>query len=488
MLLNHILKNPGGRKICVIENEVGAISIDHSLLLSSPSESSSTPTTTPNDNKNSTSTPVLVLKNGCMCCSATGSGDELSRTLERLLMLTETSSSSSSPPNSTSNTSPNTLPFDYVIIETSGMVDPAPLVQTFYEASLNDQASFTLDGIITMVDTKHITYHLSKESFFTNTKEAQQQIAYADLILLNKIDMVNNEEKYKAKELIQNINPYITIYECTYGNVDINLLLNRTMVDINTVAYNIYLQQIKEQQLDADNNRSLLIPNNKLLSRHTNNIETITLIPPTSSDSGSNVSIPVKVVLSWLQRIVQQNWKNLYRIKGILYVHDTNDDNPNTNSSSIPYLFVIHGIHAELQGTKLNLQQDSNGNTNSSNISSITMHQHHNHHDKDTECSTCSTSSLSSSNTPQSALIFIGKNLSSLSYTKEFHNLYTNNKNLLRYISNEDVHTDTEPKTSQASIRKTRSISRSRITNTTRSTSNTNSSPPKSNRNRKKKI
>lgn len=103
VLLNQLLKAPRGHRICVIENEAGAVSIDHALLDTSSSQAD-----------------VFVLKNGCMCCSASGPGDELERTLDRIIQIEGETGSTPA------------RPFDYLVIETSGMVDPAPILQCFF--------------------------------------------------------------------------------------------------------------------------------------------------------------------------------------------------------------------------------------------------------------------------------------------------------------------------------------------------------------------
>jgi G3E family GTPase len=118
VLLNQLLSDPGNRRICIIENEAGAVSIDHTLLEATAKQSDA---------------EILVLKNGCMCCSASGPGDELERTLDRVVQLIKSQREaleSSIPPSA--NVAVMKTPFDYLIIETSGLVDPTPIIQTFF--------------------------------------------------------------------------------------------------------------------------------------------------------------------------------------------------------------------------------------------------------------------------------------------------------------------------------------------------------------------
>lgn len=152
-LLNRILREPGGRRICVIENEAGAVSIDHALLQQPSAAGGARPD------------GVLVMKNGCMCCSASGEGDELERTLDRLLQLvapipavaatTTTEAAAAAAAAATGSTSASTStstaapppPFTHVVVETSGLADPAPIVQAFFRSDVAQR--FAIDAVIT---------------------------------------------------------------------------------------------------------------------------------------------------------------------------------------------------------------------------------------------------------------------------------------------------------------------------------------------------
>src|SRR5580700_5895359 len=143
-LLNHILTAQHGKRIAVIENEFGEIGIDHELVIGAEEE-------------------LFEMNNGCICCRVRG---DLIRILGNLMKRRHK--------------------FDYVLIETTGLADPGPVAQTFF---VDDelQRKLALDGIVTVIDAKHVAQHFDSD-------EVQKQIAFADVLLLNKIDLVGEEE------------------------------------------------------------------------------------------------------------------------------------------------------------------------------------------------------------------------------------------------------------------------------------------------------
>jgi G3E family GTPase len=144
-LLNRILTENHGKRIAVIENEFGEIGIDHQLVIQSDEE-------------------IFELNNGCICCRVRG---DLIRILAKLRQRKDK--------------------FDSVLIETTGMADPGPVAQTFFTDE-EVKESFALDGIVTVVDAKHVGLH------FDDMREVREQIGFADVILLNKTDLVPPDE------------------------------------------------------------------------------------------------------------------------------------------------------------------------------------------------------------------------------------------------------------------------------------------------------
>jgi G3E family GTPase len=171
-LLNRILTEQHGKRIAVIENEFGEVGVDNQLVIQSDEE-------------------LFEMNNGCICCSVRG---DLIRILGRLLKRKDR--------------------LDAILIETTGLANPAPVAQTFFTDD-EMRANFRIDGIVTLVDAKHILLHLG------DSDEAQKQVAFADVILLNKTDLVTPAELDSLEERIRHINAVAKIHRTQ--NADISL-------------------------------------------------------------------------------------------------------------------------------------------------------------------------------------------------------------------------------------------------------------------------
>ncbi len=171
-LLNRILTADHGRRVAVIVNEFGEVGIDHHLLISSDQE-------------------VVEMSNGCICCTVRG---DLLRSLFGLLEHRDK--------------------FDTLMIETTGLADPAPVVQSFF---IDDRikSEYQLNGVVTVVDAKHIFQQLG------NSPEAKEQIAFADMVLLNKIDLINPEDLPELEFKLRNLNGAARICQTRNSDVDI---------------------------------------------------------------------------------------------------------------------------------------------------------------------------------------------------------------------------------------------------------------------------
>lgn len=183
-LLNRILTAHHGKRIAVIENEYGEIGIDNELVVNAEEE-------------------IFEMNNGCICCTVRGD-------LIRIL----------------GNLAKRKTKFDYVLIETTGLADPAPVAQTFF---VDDEVkeSFSLDAIVTMVDAKHVWQHLDTSS------ECQEQIAFADVLILNKIDLVSSEELERLEGKIRSMNATCKLYRTQNAELDVDLLLNVHAFDLD---------------------------------------------------------------------------------------------------------------------------------------------------------------------------------------------------------------------------------------------------------------
>ncbi|MDB5307816.1 MAG: cobalamin biosynthesis protein CobW [Gemmataceae bacterium] len=175
-LLNHILTATHGKRIAVIENEFGEVGIDQDLVIRAEEE-------------------IFEMNNGCICCTVRG---DLIRILGNLMKRRDK--------------------FDYILVETTGMADPGPVAQTFY---MDDevQGKTRLDGIVTVVDAKHVHQHWDSD-------EVQEQIAFADVILLNKTDLVSPAEVDELERRIRGMNAVARVHRTTRSAVEMDRILN----------------------------------------------------------------------------------------------------------------------------------------------------------------------------------------------------------------------------------------------------------------------
>ncbi|GMH35322.1 hypothetical protein BSKO_03190 [Bryopsis sp. KO-2023] len=197
-LLNHILTNEHGRRIAVIENEFGEIDIDSSLVARQEQLKDSDDT-------------IMVLNNGCLCCTVR---EDLIKSLNALYERKDT--------------------FDHVIIETTGLANPGPIISTFY-MDMTMHSKVRLDGVVTVVDAKHVERHLTKHSDTGNTNEAVEQIAYADRIVLNKTDLVEDLPLSELESRIKTINTMATVRRGQYSSVPVDYVLGVGGFDLKRV-------------------------------------------------------------------------------------------------------------------------------------------------------------------------------------------------------------------------------------------------------------
>ena len=189
-LLNRILKEPHGEKIAVIENEFGEEGVDNEILADSKEQ-------------------IVEMNNGCICCTVRG---DLIRILNSLYKRRVSGD----------------LKFDRVVIETTGMADPAPVAQTFFaDEKINER--YLLDAVITVVDAKH---GLSQLKEFT---EAQQQVAFADRLLVSKSDVTSEEETQKLMERLRRLNVRAPIKKVNFGVTPIKDLLDIRGFNLNAI-------------------------------------------------------------------------------------------------------------------------------------------------------------------------------------------------------------------------------------------------------------
>ena len=185
-LLNRILSEPHGRKYAVIVNEFGEIGIDNELVVDADEE-------------------VFEMNNGCICCTVRG---DLIRIIEGLMK--------------------RRGKFDAIIVETTGLADPAPVAQTFF-VDEDVRARSRLDAVVTVADAKWLAARLK------DAPEAKSQIAFADVIVLNKTDLVSVAELAEVEARIRAINPYATLHRTQRCAVPLDAVLGRNAFDLDRI-------------------------------------------------------------------------------------------------------------------------------------------------------------------------------------------------------------------------------------------------------------
>lgn len=186
-LLNRILSEDHGKRYAVIVNEFGEVGIDNDLIVGADEE-------------------VFEMNNGCVCCTVRG---DLIRVLSGLMK--------------------RKGGFDAIIVETTGLADPGPVAQTFFVDD-DVRARTRLDSVTTVVDARHITLRLA------DSREAVEQIAFADQIVLNKTDLVTEAELVEVEARIRRLNPLAAIHRAQRSNVPLEAILGRNSFDLDRIT------------------------------------------------------------------------------------------------------------------------------------------------------------------------------------------------------------------------------------------------------------
>ena len=266
-LLNHILTSTEHKmKFAVIENEFGDVGIDENIIVESSEES------------------IIEVMNGCICCTVRGDlTDLLKRMHERI------------------------KDFDGVLIETTGLADPAPVAQTFFvDDDIVDK--YKLDGIITVADAKHIIQHLDEEKPEGVENESVEQIAFADRIMLNKIDLVSEEELDEVESKIKSINRFAPMYHTENSIIDPANLINIGSFDLERTL------EMDPEFLDTESEHE-----------HDDRV--------TSTSSKFEGALNVNKLERWIGELMQTKGEDLFRYKGVLAV------------KGMDQKFVFQGVH-----------------------------------------------------------------------------------------------------------------------------------------------
>ena len=266
-LLNHILTSTEHKmKFAVIENEFGDVGIDEEILVENSEES------------------IIEVMNGCICCTVRG---DLTEVLDRMY--------------------DRIKDFDGVIIETTGLADPAPVAQTFFvDERVTDR--YKLDGIITVVDAKHVIQHLEDEKPEGVENESVEQLAFADRIMLNKIDLATEEELQNVEKKIKAINGFAPIFRTENSLLDPKELINIGSFDLERTL------EMDPEFLDTD-------------AEHEHDQRV------TSTSSKFEGELNVNKLERWIGSLMRDKSEDLFRYKGVLAVKGMDEK------------YVFQGVH-----------------------------------------------------------------------------------------------------------------------------------------------
>ncbi|MFO0878463.1 MAG: GTP-binding protein [Gemmataceae bacterium] len=262
-LLNHILTAQHGKRIAVIENEFGEIGVDQDLVIRAEEE-------------------IFEMNNGCICCTVRG---DLIRILGNLMKRRDR--------------------FDYILIETTGLADPGPVAQTFF---VDDEikARTRLDGIITVVDARHVQLHWDSD-------EVQEQIAFADVVLLNKTDLVTPAELETLRSRVQAINARARIFTTQNSVIDMEQILNVEGFDLDKAL------EIDPKFLDTH-----------IHHHHDQKVTSVGITTPGDLDSDK--------LNKWLSELLMTQGPDIFRMKGVLALRGE------------PTRYVFQGVHMQFDG------------------------------------------------------------------------------------------------------------------------------------------
>lgn len=261
-LLNRILTYEHGKKVAVIVNEFGEVGIDNQLVIDADEE-------------------IFEMNNGCICCTVRG---DLIRIIGNLMKRRDK--------------------FDHLVIETTGLADPAPVIQTFF-VDEDMQGRLNLDAVVTVVDAKHIHDHWEAD-------EAQEQIAFADVILLNKTDLVSEADLEALEARIRVMNAMAKVYRTRDAAVEMDTILGVNAFDLNRAL------EVDPEFLEED------------AHEHDETVGSIALVEA-GELNGEKLN-------AWLSELLQTQGPDIFRMKGIL------------NIAGEDQRFVFQGVHMLFDG------------------------------------------------------------------------------------------------------------------------------------------
>ena len=250
-LLNRILTEEHGLRVAVIENEFGEIGIDHDLVINADEE-------------------IFEMNNGCVCCTVRG---DLIRILGNLMKRREK--------------------FDHILIETTGLADPGPVVQTFFADDEMRERLF-VNAVVTLVDARHILLHLD------DSDEAREQIAFADVILLNKCDLVGADDLARLEARIRRMNALAKIHRTTNAGIEIPKVLEVGGFNLD------HAMEVDPHFLDGHHHH-----------HHADNVTSVGIEADGDCDG--------QALNEWLSTTVREQGADIFRMKGVFALKDRPD-------------------------------------------------------------------------------------------------------------------------------------------------------------------
>ncbi|MBC8130314.1 MAG: GTP-binding protein [Rhizobiaceae bacterium] len=307
-LLNRILSGDHGKRYAVIVNEFGEIGIDNDLIVESDEE-------------------IYEMNNGCVCCTVRG---DLVRVVEGLTKRKGR--------------------FDAIIVETTGLADPVPVAQTFFMDE-DVRAKTKLDAVVALVDAKHLPLRLK------DSREAEDQIAFADVVLLNKTDLVTPEELAKIEATVRAINPHAVIHRTERAEIALDRVLGQGAFDLARVldadpefldaAKAAHDEHVCGPDCDHDHHDHAGHDHHGHDHGHGHDhhghghghahaapIHDITV----TSVSLRGGELDEKLFFPWIQKLTQEEGPNILRLKGIIAF------------AGDPDRYVVQGVHMIIEG------------------------------------------------------------------------------------------------------------------------------------------
>jgi G3E family GTPase len=290
-LLNRILTEQHGKKYAVIVNEFGEIGIDNDLIVDADEE-------------------VFEMNNGCVCCTVRG---DLIRIIEGLMKRKGR--------------------FDAILVETTGLAKPAPVAQTFF-VDADVRAKTKLDAIVTVVDAKHAAQQLE------TSEEAAEQVAFADVILLNKTDLVSKEELAALERTVRAVNPTARLHRMTRGDIALDAILGLGAFDLDRVT-ELDPHFLPDHDCDdtcAHHDDHDHDHHHGHDHHHHHDDDHVAAAGISSVSLSTDKPVDPQKLLPWLNDLTQARGPDILRLKGIFAFPDE------------PKRFVVQGVHMIIEG------------------------------------------------------------------------------------------------------------------------------------------